>query len=200
MSQVLSRKTRSDAENAERGSGGCRGWVMMVRSSFCRTFGMARVELIHERLTHSVIGAFFEVAATLGFGFLEHVYVASLTRELHDRGHSIGLEVSVPILYKGEEVARQRLDMIVDSKLIVEIKSTRILHEGSVRQVANYLRATNLELGLLLHFGPRPRFYRVVCTNLTSRTPKNSSPRVPPPPRSPRNPSVIVASGTAPDA
>jgi GxxExxY protein len=116
-------------------------------------------------------------------------------RELHDRGHGVGREVSVPILYKGEEVTRQRLDMIVDGKLIIEIKSTRILHEGSVRQVANYLRATNLELGLLLHFGPRPRFYRVICTNSTLRTPNKSSPRFPLPPRSPRTPSVVVASG-----
>jgi GxxExxY protein len=126
---------------------------------------LSRVELIHEGLTRSVIGAFFEVARILGFGFLEHVYVASLTRELRDRGHDVGREVSVPILYKGEEVARQRLDMVVEGKLIVEIKSTRILHEGSVRQVANYLRATNLELGILLHFGLNPRFYRVICTN-----------------------------------
>lgn len=161
---------------------------------------MARIELVHERLTHSVIGAFFEVAATLGFGFLEHVYAASLERELHDRGHGVGREVSVPILYKGEEVTRQRLDMIVDGKLIVEIKSTRILHEGSVRQVANYLRATNLEVGLLLHFGPRPRFYRVICTNPESRPPNSPSPRFPSPPRSPRTASVIVASGSAPDA
>lgn len=160
---------------------------------------MSRIELTHEKLTHSVIGAFFEVSRTLGFGFLEHVYVASLTRELHDRGHDVGREVSVPIWYKREEVARQRLDMIVDAKLIVEIKSTRILHEGSVRQVANYLRATNLELGLLLHFGPRPRFYRVICTNSTSRTPNNSSPRFPSPPRSPRKPAVIVASGNSND-
>jgi GxxExxY protein len=156
---------------------------------------MSRIELIHEGLTRSVIGAFFEVARTLGFGFLEHVYVASLTRELHDRGHEVGREVSVQVLYKGEEVARQRLDMIIDGKVIVEIKSTRILHEGSVRQVGNYLRATNLELGLLLHFGPRPRFYRVICTNSTLRTPNRSSPRFPPPPRFPRTPSVGVARG-----
>jgi len=161
---------------------------------------MSRIELIHETLTHSVIGAFFEVAATLGFGFLEHVYAASLARELHGRGHGVGREVSVPILYKGEEVTRQRLDIIVDGKLIVEIKSTRILHEGSVRQVANYLRATNLELGLLLHFGPRPRFYRVICTNSRSRTPNSPSPRFPSPPRSPRTPSVIVASDNEPQA
>jgi GxxExxY protein len=161
---------------------------------------MARVELIHDRLTYSVIGAFFEVYHTLGFGFLEHVYVASLTRELHDRGHEIGREVSVPVLYKGEEVARQRLDMIVDGKLVVETKSARTLHEGAVRQVANYLRATSLEVGLLLHFGPQPKFYRVICTNPAARAPKNPLPRVPPVQRAPRNPSVIVASSNAPDA
>ena len=159
-----------------------------------KTCGMARVMLIHERLTHSVIGAFFEVYHTLGFGFLEHVYVASLIRELRDRGHDVRREISVPVLYKGEEVARQRLDMIVDGKLIVETKSTRTLHEGAVRQVANYLRATSLEIGLLLHFGPQPRFYRVICTNPASPGPKIPLPRVPPIPRGPRNPSVIVTS------
>jgi GxxExxY protein len=61
---------------------------------------MPRINLIHDRLTHSVIGAFFDVYNTLGFGFLEHVYVASLTRELRNRGHEIGREVSVPVFYK----------------------------------------------------------------------------------------------------
>jgi GxxExxY protein len=86
---------------------------------------MTRTKLIHDRLTYSVIGAFYEVYYTLGYGFLEHVYVASLVRELRSRGHEIGREVSVPVLYKGEEVARQRLDMIVDHQLVVEVKSTR---------------------------------------------------------------------------
>jgi GxxExxY protein len=157
--------------------------------------GMERVKLIHERLTHSVIGGFFDVYHTLGFGFLEHVYVASLTRELRDRGHNVGREVSVPFLYKGEEVARQRLDMIVDGNLVVETKSTRTLHEGAVRQVGNYLRATNLEVGLLLHFGPQPRFYRVIASNTRTPDPKTPFPRVPPLPRVPRNPFVGVASG-----
>jgi GxxExxY protein len=159
---------------------------------------MTRVQLIHEKLTHSVIGAFFEVYHTLGFGFLEHVYVASLTRELRDRGHDVGREVSIPVIYKGEEVARQRLDMIVDHKLVVETKSSRTLHDGAARQVANYLRATNLEVGLLLHFGPQPRFYRVICTNSEIRRPKGSLQRDPQFSRVPRNPSVIVASGNKP--
>ena len=156
---------------------------------------MTRVKLIHERLSYSVVGAFFEVYYTIGFGFLEHVYVACLTRELRNRGHVVDREVSVPVFYKGEEVARQRLDMIVDQKLVVEIKSTRTLHEGAVRQVSNYLKATNLELGLLLHFGPQPQFYRVIDTNSATRDPKVPLPRVPQPPRSPRTPSVVVASG-----
>lgn len=159
---------------------------------------MVRIELIHERLTHSVIGAFFEVYHTLGFGFLEHVYVASLTRELHDRGHNVGREVSIPVIYKVEEVARQRLDMIVDHKLVIEVKSTETLHEGAARQVSSYLRSTNLEVGLLLHFGPRPQFYRVVCINPATRNPKTPLPRGPQPPRVPRNPSVIVARGNEP--
>ena len=135
---------------------------------------MTRTKLIHDRLTYSVIGAFYEVYYTLGYGFLEHVYVAALTRELRSRKHEIGREVSVPVLYKGEEVARQRLDMIVDQRVVIEIKSTRTLHDGSVRQVENYLRATSLELGLLLHFGPQPRFYRVICSNPAARGPQQS--------------------------
>ena len=159
---------------------------------------MPRINLIHDRLTHSVIGAFFDVYNTLGFGFLEHVYVASLTRELRNRGHEIGREVSVPVFYKGEEVARQRLDMIVDRKLVVETKSTQSLHEGAVRQVSNYLRATSLELGLLLHFGPRPKFYRVVCTNPEMPSTRIPLPPDPPFPPHPRNLSVVVASGNEP--
>jgi GxxExxY protein len=154
---------------------------------------MTPTKLIYEKLTYSVIGAFYEVYYTLGYGFLEHVYVASLTRELRSRKHDLDREVSVPVLYKGEEVARQRLDMIVDQQLVLEVKSTRTLHDGSVRQVENYLRATNLEVGLLLHFGPQPRFYRVISTNNTARTSTNPSPRAPLIPCAPRNPSNIVA-------
>jgi len=73
-------------------------------------------------------------------------------------------------MYKGEELAYQRLDMIVDDKLIIEIKSTYELHRGAKRQVFNYLRATNLEVGLLFHFGPEPKFYRSICRNTMNRS------------------------------
>lgn len=126
---------------------------------------MTRGRLIQEGLTHSIIGAFFEVYRSLGFGFLEHVYVMALERELLKRKHVVGREVTVQIMYKGEALCTQRLDMVVDEKVVVEIKATYELHPASQRQLYNYLRATNLEVGLLLHFGREPEFYRLMCRN-----------------------------------
>jgi GxxExxY protein len=128
---------------------------------------MKGVDLLEEQLTHSVIGAFFEVYNNLGYGFLEHVYSLALECELRARGHTVAREVSVRVMYKGAELAVQRIDMIVDGKLVIEIKSTHRLHRGAARQVYNYLCATRLEVGLLLHFGPQPEFYRLICTNNT---------------------------------
>jgi GxxExxY protein len=85
---------------------------------------MARDELVLERLTFSIVGAFYDVNNTLGFGFLEHLYVAALERELLDRGHRVAREVYVPVFYKGIMLGRQRLDMIVDERVVVETKST----------------------------------------------------------------------------
>src|SRR5687767_522229 len=100
---------------------------------------MVHGQLFEERLTHSVIGAFFEVYNNLGFGFLEHVYVMALERELMERKHRVAREVAVRVLYKGHPLAEQRLDMIVDEKLVVETKSTHDLHKSATRQVYNYL-------------------------------------------------------------
>jgi GxxExxY protein len=122
---------------------------------------MMNDSLIEEDLTRSIIGAFYEVYNTLRFGFLEHVCILALERELRERGHRISREVSVRIIYKGEELCTQRLDMIVDDKVIVETKSAYRLHPAAQRQLFSYLRATNLEVGLLLHFGPEAEFYRL---------------------------------------
>lgn len=123
---------------------------------------MAPRELIEERLTHSAIGAFFEVYNTLGFGFLENVYVMALERELMARGHQVHRELWIPVLYKGEELCKQRIDMVVDDKLVIETKSASDLHKAATRQLLNYLRATKLPVGLLFHFGPEPKFHRLV--------------------------------------
>ena len=118
-----------------------------------------------ERLTGSIIGAFFDVYNTLGFGFLEHVYCLALDRELAVRGHRVRREVSVPIHYKGKVLTSQRIDRVVDEKVVVEVKSAAQLPAFAERQLMNYLRATKLEVVLLLHFGPEAKFHRVVSLN-----------------------------------
>lgn len=120
--------------------------------------------LVEEELTKSIIGGFYAVYRALGFGFLEHVYSAVLERELARRGHSVGREVLVPIYYGGELAAYQRLDMLVDNRVVIENKTGERLHPIAERQLYNYLRCTNLEIGLLFHFGHEPKFHRVIHT------------------------------------
>jgi GxxExxY protein len=123
---------------------------------------MSRLQLLEAALTGSVIGAFYEVYNTLGFGFLEHLYVQALERELRARGHRVGREVAVTVFYKGDPLGHHRLDMVVDERLVVEVKSTVVLPGIAGRQLYNYLRSTQLKVGLLLHFGPKPTFHRLV--------------------------------------
>ncbi len=123
---------------------------------------MARKALIEERLTYSVIGAFYEVYNTLGYGLREHFYMKALERELRARGHRVVREFRAFVMYKGEVLGFERLDMVVDEKLVVEGKAGRKLPEDSFEQTYGYLKSTNLEVALLLHFGPEARFYRVI--------------------------------------
>jgi len=105
--------------------------------------------LIEEALTRSVIGAFFDVYNALGYGLLEHVYAVALERELLARGHLVGREVSVTIYSKGDPVVSQRLDMVIDEKLVVEIKSTHDLPSSADRQgfpESDESRSTGLRL------------------------------------------------------
>jgi GxxExxY protein len=132
---------------------------------------MPDFELLERGTTSQIIGAFYEVYNTLGFGFLEHVYRLALSRELVARGCHIGAEVTVPVTYKGELLTTQRLDLIVDGRVVVEVKSTYLLPSTAKRQVLNYLHASQLEVALLLHFGPEARFHRLVH----SRRPAESS-------------------------
>ena len=130
---------------------------------------MHQKELIEEELTKSVIGAFFDVYNTLGYGFMESLYVRALQEELRGRGHFVAREFSLRVVYNGVDIGTQRLDMVVDGKIVIEVKSTEHLHPSAIRQVYSYLRGTGLEVGLLLHFGPQPKFYRQIWKTDRSR-------------------------------
>ena len=119
-------------------------------------------DLIERELTSGILGAFYEVYNQLGFGFLEFIYALALERELIARGYSVRREVVVDVHYKGELLAQQRVDMLVNEKVLLELKSTAILPAAARRLTLNYLRASTLEVALLLHFGPEPAFHRFV--------------------------------------
>jgi GxxExxY protein len=117
----------------------------------------------HEH-TYAVIGAFYDVYNRFGFGLLESVYAAALVQEIEGRGLFVDRELWVDVFYKGQRIGKQRIDIVVNHSLIVEVKATEFLPPFSRRQVLTYLRATELELALILHFGPRPRAYRLIDT------------------------------------
>ncbi len=79
--------------------------------------------MLEEALTHSVIGAFYEVHSELGFGFREYVYSLALERVLIAKGHRVEREVAVNIYFRGAQLTRERVDMLVDGKLMVENKA-----------------------------------------------------------------------------
>jgi GxxExxY protein len=122
-------------------------------------------QLLEGGLTNSVIGSFFDVHRELGFGYREYIYALALEQDLRANGHKVDREVGVMVYFRGEPLARQTLDMIVNEKLVIEIKATERLPPNGTLQLFSYLCATNLEVGLLLHFGGEPKFHRVVCEN-----------------------------------
>jgi GxxExxY protein len=127
--------------------------------------------LAEEHRTKSIIGGFYKSYNTLGFGFRESVYVAALERELVARGHSVAREVQLRVYYESEPIAWQRIDMLVDDAVIVETKAGFQLHPTAIPQLDNYLKATTIEVGLLLYYGPKPEFYRRFFSNLRSADP-----------------------------
>jgi GxxExxY protein len=123
-----------------------------------------RNDILHADVTEAIIKAFYEVYNDLGFGFRERFHRDALTIELREKGHHVDLETKATVWYKQRhDLGTQRIDMIVDGCVVVEVKSSLTLPPSSGQQLHNYLRATNIEVGLLLHFGEEPRFYRKIA-------------------------------------
>ena len=110
-------------------------------------------------------GPFYDVHRELGFGYREFIYGSALERALAAKGHRVDRELAVIVYFRGEPLARQTLDMVVDHRLLLELKSTEALPKDATRQLFGYLCGTNLEVGLLLHFGKQPKFHRVIYEN-----------------------------------
>ena len=124
--------------------------------------GSLRRHLLEEELTRKIIGAFFEVYNALGFGFLESIYRRALEIALRRRGLLVDREFPIEIFFGGESVGFHRIDLLVERRVIVEVKATHKLAYADRLQLMNYVTAMNLDVGLLLHFGPRPEIKRVL--------------------------------------
>jgi GxxExxY protein len=119
----------------------------------------------HADLTRQIIGAFYKVYNTLGYGFSEKVYENSLAIELEKLGFQVEHQRQLVVYYEGVEVGEYFTDIVVDNAVIVELKATQTLTSDHEAQLLNYLKATTIEVGLLLNFGPKAEVKRKTYDN-----------------------------------
>jgi GxxExxY protein len=116
-------------------------------------------------LTEGIIKVFYKVYNTLGYGFLEKVYVNAIMIELSKAGVDAIAQAPIKVLYEGHVVGEYFADILVDNKIIVEVKAAGALALEHEAQLLNYLKATDIEVGLLLNFGAQPEVKRKVLDN-----------------------------------
>ena len=122
----------------------------------------------HENVTERIITAFYKVYNTLGWGFLEKVYQGAMEIELRKCGLNIQPLPKIDVFYDDIRVGEYIADFIVEECVIIELKATESIAPAHEAQLLNYLKATNIDVGLLLNFGPKPQFRRKVYE--TART------------------------------
>jgi GxxExxY protein len=121
--------------------------------------------MLHEELTKQIIGAFYKVYNTLGYGFLEKVYERALCIELKKSGFEVISQNPIKVYYEGENVGDYFADITVNNSIIIELKAAEALAKEHENQLINYLKATNMEIGLLLNFGKKAELKRKIFTN-----------------------------------
>lgn len=120
---------------------------------------------LHQELTSVILQAFYKVYNTLGFGFLEKVYENALKIELEDLGFLVERQKPISVYYKGIIIGEYFADLIVNRKVILELKAAECLIKEHELQLINYLKATDIEIGLLLNFSKKPEIRRKIFTN-----------------------------------
>ena len=116
-------------------------------------------------LTRQVIGVFYIVYSELGYGFLEKVYHNAMLIELGKRGFRCESQKKISVYYSLSQVGEYYADILVNDKIILELKAAEVLAPDHEQQLINYLRATKIEVGLLLNFGKKPEIRRKIFTN-----------------------------------
>jgi GxxExxY protein len=122
-------------------------------------------QFLHHDLTKNLIGIFYEVYNELGHGFLESVYENALCISLREKGFEVHQQIAIPVWFHGKKVGDFDADVLIDKKILLELKVARSIEQAHIAQLLNYLKATPIEVGLLFNFGPRLEFKRVVFGN-----------------------------------
>ncbi len=122
----------------------------------------------YSEITEKIIKAFYKVYNTLGYGFLEKIYENAMFIELAAMGFFVNKQGQIKVKYEGKEVGEYYADLIVENCVIIELKAAENLCEEHKFQLINYLKATEIEVGLLLNFGKKPEFKRKVFSNINN--------------------------------
>jgi len=119
----------------------------------------------YKEITDIILKSFYEVYNELGAGFLESVYEKALNIVLTGYGMSVEKQKDIPVSFRGDIIGNFKADLIVNERVIIEIKAVRSLDSAHEAQLINYLKATDVEVGLLLNFGEKPKFKRFAYDN-----------------------------------
>jgi GxxExxY protein len=123
------------------------------------------MNLKYEELTDKILQVFFAVYNELGFGFLESVYENAMAIALNEAGLTVEQQAPIPVWFRGKKIGDFRCDLLLEKIVILELKSARNIGPEHMAQALNYLRATDVEVALILNFGEKPSFKRVVFDN-----------------------------------
>jgi GxxExxY protein len=124
-----------------------------------------QAELKYADITGKIIGIFYDVYNELGYGFLESVYEESLVIALRQAGMFVNRQVSIPVWFRNQKVGDFRADITVEECVLLELKCAKVLDPAHEAQILHYLRYTDIEVGLLLNFGSKPQFRRLLFDN-----------------------------------
>jgi GxxExxY protein len=118
-----------------------------------------------DKITERIIGCVYKVSNNLGAGFLEKVYESALAIELRKAGLKVGQQHGIQVRYDGEIVGEFAADLLIEGKVIIELKAAKVLNEVHMAQCLNYLKATGLSVCLLVNFGKRKAEIKRIINN-----------------------------------
>lgn len=130
-----------------------------------QTASADRATYKYAEITQQIIAAYYEVYNELGFGFLESVYEEAMALVLKSKGLDVQRQVALPVWFRGVKIGTYQADLVVNGCVLVELKACRTLEPAHEAQLLHCLRSTEIEVGLLLNFGPKPQVRRLIFDN-----------------------------------